>query len=440
MFLVIASFTIQLTLPQSVEAASAKYGIVISDGDGNYTFYDFNDSSNTDAAIEISSMGNVMIPVKKLVETLPGLTYQYNASTKKITIKNTNNGKKIVYKVDSKNLSYYSSSKAKAVKKTMAEQAYISKSSSAVMVPMSSLKWVFQTTAGYQYYSTDIMQTAGYDTLTYSGLILYNPYQKVTDIPIATKVTGISSTVRVTIPEGYSVAQIFNLLVKKGVCASTDSLYDAMEKYDFTINYPLIKEIKENENRCFKLEGYLYPDTYDFYRLSKPENAIGIFLRNTEKKLTKEDRDKATAMGYSMDEILTIASMIEKETPNTDEMPIIASVIYNRLNIGKKLQFDSSIYYVERYIQPYISGDINRYNSYYNTYKCSNLPASPICNPGKTAIAAALNPETTDYLFFCSDEEGKYWFSVDQKIWVDLDNPDNTQDVNNEDTTNNMEQ
>ena len=117
-------------------------------------------------------------------------------------------------------------------------------------------------------------------------------------------------------------------------------------------------------------------------------------------------------MGYSVNQILTIASMIEKETADPDIMRDVASVIYNRLNIGMKLQFDSSINYVEWYIKPYISGDINRYNAYYNTYKCAALPEGPICNPGYNAIKAALNPSDTDYLYFYSDSDG-YHFSVE---------------------------
>ncbi len=160
------------------------------------------------------------------------------------------------------------------------------------------------------------------------------------------------------------------------------------------------------------MEGYLFPDTYEFYRLSKPEDVIGKFLRNTETKITEEDRNKAESLGYSVDDILTIASLIEKEAGDPEIMPNVASVIYNRLNINMKLQLDASINYVERYIKPYISGDINRYNSYYNTSKCSALPAGPICNPGKKAIQAALNPANTDYLYFYSDEDGKYYFTV----------------------------
>jgi len=408
--LMISLFTLEPITPKTAEAANLKYGIEVADKNGKYTFYDMSDTTISKAVVEITSDSHVMVPLSRLVKLIPGLTYQYDSVHMKATVANTRNGKQIVYTKNSKTLYYYSGPKSKATKITLDYQMYISKQSASVMVPRDSLKWVFPSTGGYKVYFTKDMQASGYDTLTYSGLILYNPYKAVTGIPKATTVTGISTTVKVTIPEGYSTAQTFDLLVKKGVCASTSSLYDAMANYDFSY-YPLVNQIPKNSNRCFKLEGYLYPDTYEFYRLMKPQDVIGKFMRNIETKITQADRDRAKAMGYSMNQILTVASMIEKETAEKDMMPTIASVIYNRLNSGMKLQFDSSIYYVERYIKPYISGDINRYNSYYNTYKCSALPAGPICNPGKTAIQAALHPQATDYLYFYSDKDGVYHFS-----------------------------
>jgi uncharacterized YceG family protein len=388
------------------------YGILIANPKGGYTFYDLNDGSDGKAAIEITQEGKVIVPLKQLSKLIPGLTYHYDSTKKKATIENTNNGKRITYTKNSQYLSYYSGPKAKAVKKTMPYKMYVSRNSSSVMVHMNSLKWVMGTTKGFGYYTVTDMQKTGYDTLLYSGLLLYNPLKAVTELPLAAKVIGISSIVKVTIPEGYSVPQVFDLLVKKGICASTASLYDAMENYDFSY-YPVVGEIEEDENRCFKLEGYLYPDTYEFYRLTKSQDVIGKFLRNLEAKITKEDRENALAMGYSVNEILTVASMVEKEIANPEEMPLVASVIYNRLAIQKKLEMDCGTYYVERYIKPYITGDINRFNAYYNTYKCPALPAGPICNPGRAAIQAALNPEATDYLYFYSDTEGNYHFSKD---------------------------
>ena len=396
-------------IPNEVSGAVKQYGIIVADKNGKYSFYDLNSKTKA-AGIEVTQGGSIMVPLKQLTSLMPDLSFSYDSKLKKATVTNITNGKKVTFIKDSNSCNYYANSKSKPVKKSMPYKSYISTDSSVMMIHMSALKWVMSVTTGVKSFKTEEMQTVGYDTYTYSGLIAYNPYGAVAAIPKSTGVTNISNTVKVTIPEGYSVAQVFDLLVKKGVCPNKDGLYDALNNYDYS-KYSLVREIVPNENRCFRLEGYLFPDTYEFYRLSKPEDAIGKFLRNTESKITAEDREKAETLGYSVDEILTIASLIEKEAGSAEHRALISSVIHNRLKVKMQLQFDASIYYVERYIKPYISGDINRYNSYYNTYKCSALPAGPICNPGKTSIQAALNPADTNYLFFGSDENGKYYFT-----------------------------
>lgn len=215
-------------------------------------------------------------------------------------------------------------------------------------------------------------------------------------------------TVRVTITEGMTLTQIFKKLEANGVC-SFDELMKTAESYDYSY-YPLIAARPSN-TRAFKLEGYLFPNTYDFYKNEKPQDAIGRFLRIGEKYITSADRAKAKSMGYSMDEVLTVASIIEKEGSNPNEVRKIAAVIYNRLKAGMQLQMDSGIYYIERNVKPYISGDINRYNSLYNMYKCKGLPAGPICNPGARTINAALDPADVSYLYFCHDSSAKYYYA-----------------------------
>lgn len=220
--------------------------------------------------------------------------------------------------------------------------------------------------------------------------------------------SGQRETVRVTITEGMTLTQIFKKLESNGVC-SFDDLMKTAESYDYSY-YPLIAARPSN-TRAFKLEGYLFPNTYDFYKNEKPQDAIGRFLRVGEKYITSQDRAKARAMGYSMDQILTVASIIEKEGANPNEVRKIAAVIYNRLEAGMQLQMDSGIYYIERSVKPYISGDVNRYNSRYNMYKCKGLPAGPICNPGARTINAALDPADVNYLYFCHDSSAKYYYA-----------------------------
>lgn len=222
--------------------------------------------------------------------------------------------------------------------------------------------------------------------------------------------TQLTQTVSITFKEGQAMTEIFKILDEKGV-ASFDDLMNTAQTYDYSY-YPLVAAIPENANRCFKLEGYLFPDTYEFYLNQKPQDAIGKFLRNGKAKITDDMKAQASALGYTMDEVLTVASIIEKEGANSNEVSKIAAVIYNRLEAGMKLQMDSSIYYIERHVKPYLTGDINRYNSYYNTYKCSALPAGPISNPGLKTIKAALNPADVDYLYFCHDENANYYYAA----------------------------
>ncbi len=416
----------QTTAAKPVITDQPKYAIMTSRAAGGYTFYNLNDQSEDKAAIEVTEKGHVMLPIMELTQLMNGVSYQYTKAKKLLTVTNTINGKKVVYTIGKSKLNYYSSARAKAAKKELSEPVYVSERSGAVMVPANSLKYIMSSSEGYHYYEPAAMQEKGYDTYTYSGLYVYNTTQAIKELPLAPKVYGIPSTVKVTIPEGYAVAQIFNLLVKKGVCTSTEGLFDAMENYDYTINYPLIRELQDNPNRCFRLEGYLYPDTYEFKLLSKPEDVIGKFLRNSKVKITEADRQRAAELGFSIYEILTIASMIEKEAGNKSHMADISAVIHNRLKIKMRLQHDCATYYVERYIKPYITGDDNRYNSYYNTYKCPALPAGPICNPGRSAINAALYPSEKDYLFFYSDKEGQYHFSKEQVKYPAEDTTEDT--------------
>lgn len=392
---------------EKASASEKHYSIMIGDADENYTYYSYN-NEETPLALEISSEGKLMIPAWAFTKESDVLTYSYNKETKTVIIKNTANKKSIKFIKGASKATIYSALTKTSKAITVESPVYISKTSKSVMVPAALLHYIMED-GGYHYYNQSALTACGYDTTETSGVFVYNPYTKVTKLPKATSVSGIPYTVKVTIPEGYSISQIFELLVKKGVCKSTDLLFDACENYDFSY-YPLVAALPESNTRCFRLEGYLFPDTYEFYHLMSGEDIIGKFLRNAESKLTNLTAS-ANDLGYSLYDVLTIASIIEKETGSTKEKANIASVIYNRLNDGMKLQMDSCSYYIERYVKPYLTGDINRFNSFYNTYKCSALPAGPICNPGMTSINAALHPSDTDYYYFCASEDGTYYYA-----------------------------
>lgn len=211
----------------------------------------------------------------------------------------------------------------------------------------------------------------------------------------------------VTIPEGFTLPQIAARLEEKGVC-SKDAFLEMAQTYDFSY-YSLIGALPDNPHRCFTLEGYLFPNTYNFYKGMKPQDAIGVLLRGAQAGIG----DKYAYPGMSTHELVILASIIEKEASGAADRKLISGVLHNRLEKGWKLQADPTINYVEQAIKPNITGDKDRYSAYYNTYRCAALPAGPICNPGASALDAAANPTRTAYMFFVSDKvTGEIYYAV----------------------------
>jgi len=160
------------------------------------------------------------------------------------------------------------------------------------------------------------------------------------------------------------------------------------------------------------LEGYLLPDKYDLYERSTPTEIIGIFYNNFKKFMTDSLRMRADSLGYSMHQILTLASIVEGETNKKEEMPLISSVYWNRLKIGMPLEADPTIQYL---LQPdgwkrLLYKDL-KVKSPYNTYVNTGLPPGPINNPGREAILASLYPADTGYLYFVADGKGGHRFA-----------------------------
>lgn len=217
-------------------------------------------------------------------------------------------------------------------------------------------------------------------------------------------------TLSITVPEGFTLPRIGMLLEEKGICTPEEFIQAAQEG-DFS-EFPLAAAQEPDPNRCFALEGYLFPDTYEIYFTATPDEIIRRMLSHTEAKITPDLRAKVEQSGYTMDQILALASIIEKEAFGHEQMPYISSVLHNRLNNGIRLQCDVTIVYVEGAIKPFIIGDKNRYNSFYNTYKRDGVPPGAICNPGLDAIRAALNPADTDYFYFVTDAQKKYYYAA----------------------------
>lgn len=209
-----------------------------------------------------------------------------------------------------------------------------------------------------------------------------------------------AKTVALTFPEGYTLSQIGDRLEKSSVCKKADFV-TAAQNYDFSY-YPLVKAIPSNAHRAYKLEGYLYPDTYEFYVGMKPQDAVGRFLRVAEQKIGT----KYNYSGMTTDQVVTLASIIEREADDAQDMKLVSSVFHNRLKAKQKLEADATISYCTMYLLN-VFGD--KYKYYYNTYRCAALPAGPICNPGASALNAAANPAKTDYYYFITSN-GKYFY------------------------------
>lgn len=215
-------------------------------------------------------------------------------------------------------------------------------------------------------------------------------------------------TARVTFREGLTVPECAELLEKNGVCGADEFIAAANQMYP---QYEFLTEIENPQDRPFLLEGYLFPDTYEFYCNSAPETVIKKFLDNYKSKITDEYKARADELGYSFDEILRIASIIQEEAIDS-EMKTVSSVLHNRLNSDYgRLECDVTVFYIRNSVAPYIENS-EKYEELYNAYKFSGLPAGPITNVGINAIEAALYPAQTDYYFFLTDEDMNFHYAV----------------------------
>ncbi|MEE1320123.1 MAG: endolytic transglycosylase MltG [Acutalibacteraceae bacterium] len=242
-----------------------------------------------------------------------------------------------------------------------------------------------------------------------------NNKNQVTPSDTPKQTTTASNTVTLTFPEGYTAKQIAEKLEENSVCAAEDFMGIVQGDYYKSLEYAFIPQIKNAENKAFVLEGYIFPDTYEFYKGESAELALSRFLKNTDAKLTEEFYFRADELGYTMDEIITLASIIQEEASDPKEMSLVSSVLHNRLNSPayRRLQCDVTRNYVNDCItdSPYLSGDTSQYAELYSTYKCEGLPAGPICNPGIDAIKAALYPEESNYFFFVTDKDWNYYYA-----------------------------
>ena len=261
--------------------------------------------------------------------------------------------------------------------------------------------FLFQTFAAVTH-KADQITTGTYELSTemdYSALL--NSFRK-------------SSPVReiadVTIPEGYTLEEVFHLLEQAGVCSAKE-LMDSAEHDSF--DYAFLEGVERTGAK--RLEGYLFPDTYQFYKGTQAHSVLVKLLNNFQTRFDSVMDAQQQLSGYTVDEIVTMASIIEKETTGDDRYEI-AGVIYNRLknpdhdDIQGRLQMDSTVQYVLPERKAHLTNEDIAIDSPYNTYVVQGLPVGPICNPGLDCLRAALNPMQHEYYYFMLGDDGEDHF------------------------------
>ncbi len=230
-----------------------------------------------------------------------------------------------------------------------------------------------------------------------------------------------SETITLTFPEGYTIDQIAEKLEANKVCTAS-SFIKTMQSVDFSTEYAFLKNQANKESRFRALEGYIYPDTYEFYVGENASSVVRRFLDNFESKWTADYQKQAKELGMTVDEIVTLASIIQAEAANSGQMKDISSVLHNRLDkpgTFPRLECDSTEKYLVETIKVTLTSsttDTQKYIAYrdlYDTYStdCKGLPVGAICNPGSSAIAAALYPSDTNYNYFRHDVKGKVYYA-----------------------------
>lgn len=220
-------------------------------------------------------------------------------------------------------------------------------------------------------------------------------------------------TVRLTFPEGFTVAEVFEKIEKNEVCEA-EKLYANLEIIGE--QYSFIKKLSDKDGRYLEAEGYLFPDTYDFYIGESASSVLEKLFNNFEARWEKKYNSRLKELGLSMDEIITMASIIQCEAKDGSQMAEISGILHNRLNNSATyptLDMDSTGDYIDllESLGTLTKAQKDLYRPLYNTYDIIGLPPGPICNPGVSAIYAALYPAESEYYFFCHGNDGEIYYA-----------------------------
>lgn len=214
--------------------------------------------------------------------------------------------------------------------------------------------------------------------------------------------------ITLTIVEGSTTQEIIDLFVENGI-GTQEGFKDTIENYEF--DFWFLEELDkiDTSERIYRLDGYLFPDTYNFFTNSSEADALYKLLSNFEAKFDIENKARCEELGMSVDDIVIMASLIQKEAMHITDYPLVSSVFHNRIKDGMKLESNATVQYTmpKEEVELDLSYEqITTYDNGYNTYLYKGLPEGPICNASLNAINWAMYPTDTDYFYFVSDKEG----------------------------------
>ncbi|MCE5171757.1 endolytic transglycosylase MltG [Paenibacillus profundus] len=215
--------------------------------------------------------------------------------------------------------------------------------------------------------------------------------------------------IRFTIPEGFTIEQVADTLSKDGIVDKAEFMQLADDTAWLTDTSSMVQAIPDNDKLRHKLEGYLFPETYELKKDSSAKDIITRMIQETEKRLTEASPSWETDMkkqGLTLHELMTVASLIEREVVVDAERGLVAGVIYNRVGEGMKLQIDATVQYALDKPKERLYYKDLEIDSPYNTYKIEGLPPGPIAGPSVASIEAALHPKQSDYFYYVTKKDG----------------------------------
>lgn len=228
-----------------------------------------------------------------------------------------------------------------------------------------------------------------------------------TIIDSITKGGKSQNTIRFTIPEGYELRQMAEKLSKEGIVDKDRFLQLANDKKNFEDKYTFLKELNDKQS----LEGFLFPSTYEIFVGVTEEEIIGKMLNEFEKVYEKDVEPKLEELDLTLNEAVTLASIVEREGKADEERPLMSGVFHNRLKKGMMLQSCATVQYILGERKEVLTTADTKMESPYNTYINEGLPPAPIASPGEASLIAAVNPADTDYLFFVLTGDGTHTFT-----------------------------